>query len=421
MQKTNSTPDKLSKEEARRIAYRRLRVERAARFPFPIEGRIPNFRGAEAAAELFRTLPVYQQARALKMNPDAPQLPLRAAALKDGKTIFMPAPRLRGAFLRISPENVPQGEERRAASLSHCHNYGDEISLTEWTGDKWQIDLVVTGSAAVARDGSRAGKGEGFGDLEYAILRDLGHPELPVATTVHPAQIVEPIEQASHDLSLDFIVTPTEIIETKTTLPKPSGIHWQMLQPEDFHAMPVLQELRRLRWEHVTVTDIIGPGLDVLFVGLNPGRASAGHGHHFAGPNNHFWRLLHEAGFTPGRYDPTEDHKLLELGYGITNIIDRSSRGEGDLRWSEFLTGAETLREKVRRFRPRIVVLLGKNVYRAYAGLKRSAAVDWGLQERTTVSGVKEFLAPNPSSRSTVRYEDRLHLFKQIRSLIDEV
>ncbi|HEY8394890.1 MAG TPA: 5-formyltetrahydrofolate cyclo-ligase, partial [Thermaerobacter sp.] len=294
------------KEAARRLVYRRLREAGAARFPFPIEGRIPNFRGAEAAAQRLRALPVYQRARALKVNPDAPQQPVRAMALADGKTVYMPTPRLRGAFLRIRPEDVPRGEERRAASLRYAAEYGTEVTLDDLRPERAPIDLVVAGAVAVTRDGARAGKGEGYADYEYALLRELGHPELPVVTTVHPLQIVDALPVDPHDLTLDFIVTPDEAIETRTPYPKPRGIDWDRLGDEELAAMPVLAELRAYLWERMGVPDVLVPGLAAVFVGLNPGRASAARGHHFAGPNNHFWRLLYEAGLTPRLLRPEE-------------------------------------------------------------------------------------------------------------------
>lgn len=410
----------LTKAEARRLAYEGLHRARAARFPFPIEGRIPNFTGAEAAAKRLRELPVYRKARALKVNPDAPQLPIRAMALADGKRLYVPSPRLRGAFLRIAPGAVPPGEERKAASLSHVQRYGEEITLRELQeaierGDG--IDLIVTGSVAVTRQGARAGKGEGYSDMEYAILRELGHSHVPVVTTVHRAQILPDFERQEHDLSVDYIVTPDEVIETRTPFPKPKGIDWERVGDDKLQAMPVLAELRKLRWEALTVDDLVAPGLDILFVGVNPGRASASKGHHFAGPGNHFWRLLHEAGMTPVQYRPDEERALLGHGLGITNVVSRSSRSEADLTWDELTAGGAALREKVAALRPRVVALLGKNVYRAYAGLGRSAAVAWGLQPRETVAGVKEFVAPNPSPRSTLPYAERLRCFVALRSL----
>ncbi|HVB11224.1 MAG TPA: mismatch-specific DNA-glycosylase [Bacillota bacterium] len=180
--------------------------------------------------------------------------------------------------------------------------------------------------------------------------------------------------------------------------------------------MPVLAEVP---WESRTVPDLLHPGLRVVFVGLNPGRASATAGHHFAGPGNHFWRLLHESGLTPRRLDPAEDEHLLAMGLGITNAVPRSSRGEQDLAWEEFLAGAEALRQKVANCQPGVVALLGKMAYRAYAGLSRTADVAWGRQDRHTVPGVAEYLAANPSSRSTVPFAVRLAQFQEIRRLAE--
>lgn len=419
--------DRLSKAKARAVAYAALHKAKAARFPFPIEGRIPNFVGAEAAARRLRELPLYKKARAVKVNPDAPQLPVRAMVLRDGKTLYMPSPRLRGGFLRISPAVVPKGKERRAASLSHCGKYGEEVSLEELAavigeressadGQGPAIGLVVAGSAAVSRDGARAGKGEGYADIEYALLQELGLPPVPVVTTVHSVQIVPAIEVEPHDLSVDYIVTPDEVIETKTTYTKPTGIAWHLLDDDAPEQMPVLAELRRLKWEDFSTPDLLAPNLHVLFVGINPGRKSAAEGHNFAGPGNHFWRLLHDAGWTPRRYEPYEERRLLEYGIGITNIVSRATRGESDLPWDELVQGGRRLRKTIERLRPRVVALLGKNVYRAYAGLRPSAAVRWGRQDVSVVEGVVEYVAPNPSARSTIRYEDRLAVFSEMRS-----
>lgn len=406
------------KQAARACVYRRLREQGAARFPFPIEGRIPNFKGAERAAARLRQSPVYQRARAVKVNPDAPQRPVRAMALADGKILYMPAPRLRDAFIRIRPEDVPRGEEGRAASLGHAFHYGRPVPLEQLKPGDAPIDLVVVGAVAVTRDGARIGKGEGYADYEYALLRELGHPELPVVTTVHPAQLLDWLPVEDHDLTVDLVFTPEETIATAGRRPKPQGIDWGRIGEEHLAAMPVLADLRALLWERMQVPDVLAEGLQAVFVGLNPGRASATRGHHFAGARNDFWQLLYDAGLTPRRLKPEEDGLLPRFGLGVTNVVPRATRGEADLGWEELRAGGERLRDKVARFRPRLVVLLGKQVYRAYAGLARGAAVDWGQQPRETVPGVRELVAPNPSPRSTVPYDLRLALFREVRRLI---
>jgi 5-formyltetrahydrofolate cyclo-ligase len=101
----------------------------------------------------------------------------------------------------------------------------------------------VCGSVAVTRDGLRCGKGEGYSDLEYAILRELGHPPVPVATTVHPVQIVARLPRAPTDLPLAVIVTPDEVVQVAAPPPAPAGIDWDRLSEADLDAMPVLRQL----------------------------------------------------------------------------------------------------------------------------------------------------------------------------------
>src|ERR1044072_7301420 len=91
------------------------------------------------------------------------------------------------------------------------------------------------------------------------------------------------------------------------------------------------------------VPDVLAPGLDVVFCGINPGRVSAAAGAHFANPRNDFWRLLHDAGFTPRRFEPHEQFALLDLGIGLTNAAYRTTKGSGDLRRADFDGSADRL------------------------------------------------------------------------------
>lgn len=173
-------------------------------------------------------------------------------------------------------------------------------------------------------------------------------------------------------------------------------------------------ELVRLADGTTVLHDVLDHELDVVFVGFNPGRFSAAAGHHFAGPANHFWRLLYESDMTPRRLSPVEDMLLLEYGLGVTNIVARMTPGSADLSWDELIQGGLALQEKMKIYRPRFVCLLGKDVYRGYAGLRRSTPVAYGLQTVETVSGVREFVVPNPSPRSTLPYKQRLNLMRQL-------
>jgi 5-formyltetrahydrofolate cyclo-ligase len=236
-------PNFAAKADARQAVWDALQESGVARFPFPPHGRIPNFRGAEQAAERLLSHPLFARARRIKVNPDAPQRPLRAAALARGIVVFVPTPRLRGGFRRFDPAKIPPEKIADAASLSRGTRWGEAVALR----DLPRLDAIVAGSVAVTRDGRRCGKGEGYSDLEFAILRELGHPPVPVATTVHPLQIVGGFPRQSNDLPLTLIVTPDETITVKRPPPAPAGIEWERLTEEDLDEMPVLRELRRLR------------------------------------------------------------------------------------------------------------------------------------------------------------------------------
>jgi len=229
-----------TKSAAREAVWDTLEEEGAARFPFPPHGRIPNFDGAPAAAErLFERTP-FSDARRIKANPDAPQRHVRIEALQRGCTVYVPTPRLRGGFKRLDPGQIPRDDRTSAAALSNMDRWAEPVALDALP----QLDAIVTGSVAVTRTGRRCGKGEGYSDLEYAILRELGHDPVPVATTVHPIQLVESVPADAHDLPLSWIVTPEETVEVPDPPAAPTGIDWEALSDEDLDEMPVLQELR---------------------------------------------------------------------------------------------------------------------------------------------------------------------------------
>lgn len=230
----------MNKQEIRETIWERLEEEGVARFPRPVRGRIPNFQGSEAAAERLRSLPLYRESRVIKVNPDHAQHPVRERAIKDGKVVYMPTPRLRGGFIELRREYIPKGEEGRATTIRHAFRYGRRVRLEEIE----PVDLVVLGAVAVTRDGGKLGKGGGYSDLEYAILRELGNPQLQAVTTVHPLQIVDHVPMEEHDVSVDYIITPSEIIKTDARYAKPAGILWNLLSEEELEKMPVLRELR---------------------------------------------------------------------------------------------------------------------------------------------------------------------------------
>jgi TDG/mug DNA glycosylase family protein len=113
-----------------------------------------------------------------------------------------------------------------------------------------------------------------------------------------------------------------------------------------------------------SVPDVIAPGLRVLFCGINPGLYTAVTGHHFARPGNRFWPALYRAGFTDRLLDPSEERELLKAGYGITNVVARATASAAELSREEFVEGGRLLEGKVKKYRPRVVAILGIGAYR---------------------------------------------------------
>jgi 5-formyltetrahydrofolate cyclo-ligase len=228
-----------TKDEIREMIWSRLQEKRVARFP-GAEGRIPNFTGAEACARLISETPYWKNAKALKTNPDSPQRAIRQKALEEGKIIYMAVPRLHSdkPFIELDPKKL-KCSAYVASSIKGAAKYGRPVNLEEVR----KIDLIVCGSVAVNGRGNRVGKGGGYSDLEFALLTEERKIDrnTPIVTSVHPLQIVnEQIPMTEHDIPLSAIVTPSEIIEIESALPRPKGIYWEMLAPEKIAAIPVL-------------------------------------------------------------------------------------------------------------------------------------------------------------------------------------
>jgi len=177
-------------------------------FPFPCQGRIPNFIGAEAAAEKLRRLEEWKKAKVVFVNPDSPQRKVRENTLKDGKILIMASPRLKKGFILINPADV-KGKEHFASTIKGAFEYGVEVQ------DFPKPDLVVEGSVAVDLRGYRLGKGGGYGDMEITTLKRL-FGEIPVVTTVHDMQVVEAVPFEEKDEKVSIIVTPTKVIRVSS-------------------------------------------------------------------------------------------------------------------------------------------------------------------------------------------------------------
>ncbi len=160
------------------------------------------------------------------------------------------------------------------------------------------------------------------------------------------------------------------------------------------------------------VPDLIGPGLAVLFSGINPSLYSAAVGHHFARPGNRFWPAMHASGFTPRRFSPQEGSELLGLGCGITNVVARATATAAELSVEEFVEGGRLMEAKVRRHRPAFVAFLGITAYRAAFGRPLASV---GLQAESIV-GSKVWVLPNPSGLNAhYQAKDLARLFADLR------
>jgi 5-formyltetrahydrofolate cyclo-ligase len=196
------------KQQLREKIWSEMERLGVATFPLPCKGRIPNFLGAEAAAEKLRQLEEWKKAKVIFVNPDSPQRKVRENALKDGKTLIMASPRLKKGFILINPADV-KGKEHLASTIKGAFKFGVELQ------DFPKPDLIVEGSVAVDLQGRRLGKGHGYGDTEIEILkRKFG--QIPVATTVHDMQIVEKVPFEEKDEEVSIIVTPTKTIRVTT-------------------------------------------------------------------------------------------------------------------------------------------------------------------------------------------------------------
>jgi 5-formyltetrahydrofolate cyclo-ligase len=231
-----------AKQKIRDRIWVLLERENAAKPPGRVVGKIPNFLGAEAAADQLAALPAWAAAHVVKANPDKAQRAVRAQALTEGKVLYMAVPRLADElpFYLLDPEHLSI-PPREAATKEGAAKSGGKVAASQLPS----VDLVVCGGVAVNRQGARIGKGGGFSDLEVAFLVEAGviRPDTILATTVHPFQVVdEPLAETVHDFRVDLIVTPDEVIWCAEPH-RPPGILWKHLDDDKIAQVPALASL----------------------------------------------------------------------------------------------------------------------------------------------------------------------------------
>ena len=235
-------PARRGKQEIREHIWQTLELARVARFP-GAHGRIPNFSGAERAAERLTELNVWKRAQVLKCNPDSPQRSVRVRALRESKLVYMAVPRLREmeCFIELDPARLGK-KITEASSIQGAFRFGRSVRPEEMK----PIDLIVCGTVAANPQGARIGKGGGYSDLEYGLAREAGllRRTTRIVTTIHDLQVIdEELPVLAHDIPVDYIVTPTTVIETHTKLLRPRGIYWEYLTQEKIEAIPYLKQL----------------------------------------------------------------------------------------------------------------------------------------------------------------------------------
>ena len=204
--------------------------------------KIPDFKRANAAASNVINLDVWKEASVIKSNPDKAQRPLRELALKSGKTVYMAVPRLRKSKCFVEITCSLEASVETLSTMEGALKYGKPV----YPSDLAPIDLVISGSVAVNREGIRIGKGGGFADIEFALAVEGGSVtnETPVLTTVDHIQILdEPFPWSRHDVAVDYIVAEEEIIYCDRSNDRPAGIYWEDLDESKLQEIPLLKTL----------------------------------------------------------------------------------------------------------------------------------------------------------------------------------
>ena len=217
-----------------------------SRFHFNFAEFIPDFEGSEKCVEKIRMLDIYKNAKLIFITPDNCLERLREVCLRDNKPFIMPTYGIRRGFVYLSRELVPLGMEEYASTLDGAEKFGKYVSLADIM-KLGKIDFLVTGASVVDVNGVRYGKGHGYFDLEWAMLREIGvvDDNTPIIAIVHDCQVIdENIEASSYDTIVDYIITPTRIIKVKRKMNKPQGIDWKKLPKEMLDEIPPLQELK---------------------------------------------------------------------------------------------------------------------------------------------------------------------------------
>lgn len=241
--------EETSKDEIREQVWQSLRsVARPdARFHWDFSEFIPDFEGSATATERLTDLPVYRDARSVFVTPDNALTTLRAACVVDEKHLLVSTHGIARGFRLVPAGDVAADQAMYAATLDGLEHAGRVTGL-QALQERGPIDLLVTGASAVSMQGVRFGKGHGYFDLEWAMFRELGLVDdaTPVIAVGHDCQVLDVQLPASpFDTLVDYIITPTRVLQPQPAGDRPKGISWPDLEPGMLEKIPSLREL----WE----------------------------------------------------------------------------------------------------------------------------------------------------------------------------
>lgn len=163
------------------------------------------------------------------------------------------------------------------------------------------------------------------------------------------------------------------------------------------------------------IPDHLKEDLNILFIGFNPSIRSSETGFHYANPNNRFWKILFKAGLTPHKFKPSDNEKLLELGYGLTNIVSRPTKSADEISSEEYQAGRQELKKKIMFYKPRIICFVGKGVYQQFSQKKN---IKWGKQSEAVIQGTIDFVAPSSSGLVRMKLDEIVDIYQQLTNLL---
>lgn len=210
---------------------------------------IPDFEGSEAATARILEMPAYRDSAFAFITPDNCLAGLRQAMIEADKPFVMSTYGIYRGFVLMEPGMVPEGAALYASWLDGMEHFGRPITLAE-IADRGSFDFMATGASAVSVDGVRFGKGHGFFDIEWGMFTDLGlvDQKTPVVAIVHDVQVVEDrLTPSETDILVDAVATPTRLLRVEDMAPRPRGVKWDLVDPDQLARTPPLRELQRIQ------------------------------------------------------------------------------------------------------------------------------------------------------------------------------